>query len=48
MENKGHSEPNLFGGYTHYDSKGNKIGRSELSLFGGFTEYDAKGPDPLL
>lgn len=43
MSNKGHSEPNLFGGYTHYDSKGNKIGRSEPSFFGGYTEYDAKG-----
>lgn len=43
MGNKGHSEPNLFGGYTHYDSKGHKVGRSEPSLFGGYTEYDAKG-----
>ena len=43
MSNKGHSEPNFFGGYTHYDSKGNKIGRSEPGFFGGYTEYDAKG-----
>ena len=43
MANKGRSEPNLFGGYTHYDEKGNKIGTSEPGFFGGFTEYDAKG-----
>ncbi len=43
MANKGRSEPNLFGGYTHYDEKGNKIGTSEPNLFGGFTDYDAKG-----
>lgn len=43
MGNKGHSEPNLFGGYTHYDSKGHKVGRSEPSFWGGYTEYDAKG-----
>lgn len=43
MGNKGHSEPNLFGGYTHYDDKGHKVGRSEPSIFGGYTEYDAKG-----
>ena len=43
MANKGRSEPNLFGGYTHYDEKGNKIGTSEPGLFGGFTDYDAKG-----
>jgi len=43
MANKGRSEPNLFGGYTHYDDKGHKIGSSEPGLFGGFTNYDAKG-----
>jgi hypothetical protein len=43
MANKGRSEPNLFGGYTHYDSKGNKIGRSDPGLFGGYTHYDANG-----
>ena len=30
MANKGHTEPDLFGGgYTHYDKNGNKVGRSE-------------------
>ncbi len=45
MANKGHSVPDLFGGgYTHYDEKGNKIGRSEPNFFDdGFTNYDAKG-----
>lgn len=43
MANKGRSEPNLFGGYTHYDEKGHKIGKSEPNLFGGYTNYDAKG-----
>lgn len=43
MANKGHSEPNLFGGYTHYDEKGHKIGSSEPGLFGGYTNYDSKG-----
>lgn len=43
MGNKGHSDPNLFGGYTHYDESGKKIGSSEPGLFGGYTEYDAKG-----
>lgn len=43
MANKGRSEPNLFGGYTNYDSNGKKIGRSEPNLFGGYTNYDAKG-----
>ena len=43
MADKGHSEPNLFGGYTHYDEKGNKIGSSEPGFFGGFDDYDAKG-----
>ena len=45
MANKGYSVPDLFGnGYTHYDEKGNKIGRSEPNFFDdGFTDYDAKG-----
>lgn len=43
MGNKGRSDPNLFGGYTHYDSKGNKTGRTEPGLFGGYNHYDAKG-----
>jgi hypothetical protein len=45
MANKGHTEPDLFGGgYTHYDEKGNKIGRSEPNFFGGgYTNYDSKG-----
>lgn len=43
MANKGHSEPNFFGGYTHYDEHGKKIGTSEPNLFGGFTDYDSKG-----
>ena len=43
MANKGHSEPNLFGGYTHYDEHGKKIGTSEPGFFGGYTDYDAKG-----
>lgn len=44
MANKGRSEKDLFGGgYTHYDSRGKKIGRSEPNFFGGYTNYDAKG-----
>lgn len=43
MGDKGHSDPNLFGGYTHYDSKGNKIGRGDPGLLGGYNHYDAKG-----
>lgn len=43
MGDKGHSERNLFGGYTHYDSKGKKIGTSEPGIFGGYTNYDANG-----
>lgn len=43
MGDKGHSERNLFGGYTHYDSKGHKIGSSDPGLFGGYTHYDSKG-----
>lgn len=54
MGNRGHSEPNVFGGYTHYDEMGNKIGSSEPDFLGGFIDYDAKGnrtgysdPDPF-
>lgn len=43
MGNKGRSDPNLFGGYTHYDSKGHKTGRSDPGIFGGYDHYDAKG-----
>ena len=43
MGDKGHSEPDLFGGYTHYDSHGNKIGHSDPGLFGGYTKYDTHG-----
>ncbi len=43
MSKKGYSEKNMFGGYTHRDSKGKVIGRSEPDLFGGYTDYDAKG-----
>lgn len=43
MGKNGHSEPNLFGGYTHYDKNGHKIGRSEPNMWGGYTDYDAKG-----
>lgn len=43
MGNKGRSDPNLSGGYTHYDSKGNKTGRTEQNLFGGYSHYDSKG-----
>ncbi len=43
MANKGHSEPNLFGGYTHYDENGKKTGSSEPGIFGGYGNYDSKG-----
>lgn len=43
MGNKGRSEPNLLGGYTHYDEKGHKTGSSEPGLFGGYVDYDSKG-----
>ena len=43
MGKSGRSEPNFWGGYTHYDSNGKKIGSSEPGLFGGFIDYDAKG-----
>lgn len=43
MAGKGYSRPNAFGGYTHYDSKGHKIGKSQPRMFGGYTHYDANG-----
>ena len=43
MSKQGKSVPDLFGGYTHYDSNGKKIGHSSPGLFGGYTNYDAKG-----
>ncbi|MBQ7599664.1 MAG: hypothetical protein IJU57_03215 [Clostridia bacterium] len=43
MGRKGTSVPDLFGGYTHYDEKGRKIGESVPDLLGGYTEYDEKG-----
>lgn len=43
MSNKGRSEKNIFGGYTHYDEKGRKIGESNPNIFGGYNNYDAKG-----
>ena len=43
MGNKGRSERNLFGGYTNYDSKGNKVSRSDPNIFGGYTTYDNHG-----
>lgn len=43
MAKKGHSSPNLFGGYTHYDGSGKKIGSSHPGFLGGYNHYDAKG-----
>lgn len=43
MGDKGHSEHDLFGSYTHYDSDGHKTGRSEPGLFGGYDHYDSSG-----
>lgn len=43
MANKGRSERNLTGGFTHYDEHGKKVGRSDPNIFGGYTNYDAKG-----
>lgn len=43
MGNKGRSERNLTGGYTHYDDNGHKTGRSDPNLFGGFNNYDSAG-----
>lgn len=43
MGNKGKSSRNLLGGYTNYDSKGNKVSRSDPNIFGGYTIYDNHG-----
>ena len=43
MAKEGHSTPDLFGGYTHYDGNGKKIGHSEPGFFGGYHHYDASG-----
>ena len=43
MANKGRSDPDIFGGYTHYDENGRKTGRSEPGISGGYTNYDASG-----
>ena len=43
MVKEGHSAPDLFGGYTHYDGNGKKIGHSEPGFFGGYHHYDSKG-----
>ena len=42
MANKGKSEPNFFGGYTHYDDKGHKIGHSDPGFF-GYQNSDSQG-----
>lgn len=43
MGSQGHSQKNLSGGYTHYDSNGRKIGESRPNMAGGFTDYDKYG-----
>ena len=43
MSKKGHSSPNIWGGYNHYDERGRKIGESNPGIFGGYTHYDANG-----
>jgi hypothetical protein len=43
MSKKGYSQPDAFGGYTHYDGNGKKIGRSEPGFFGEYKHYDARG-----
>ena len=43
MSKKGYSRPNTFGGYTHYDGNGKKVGRSDPGFFGGYNNYDANG-----
>ena len=37
------SRPNIFGGTSHYDEHGKKIGESRPAIFGGTNHYDAKG-----
>jgi hypothetical protein len=36
MSNKGHSDPNIFGGYTNYDEKGHRVGTSDPNIWGGY------------
>ena len=43
MPKKGRSVPNAFGGYTHYDENGKKIGSSDPGALGGYVHYDDKG-----
>ncbi len=43
MGNNGHSTPDLWGGYDHYNSGGHKTGHSAPGVFGGYTHYDANG-----
>ena len=43
MAKKGHSSPNILGGYTHYDEHGKKTGSSRPNILGGYTDYDANG-----
>ena len=43
MSKKGYSRPNAFGGYTHYDGNGKKVGRSDPGFFGGYNHYDSHG-----
>ena len=43
MSKKGYSRPNAFGGYTHYDGNGKKVGRSDPGFFGGYNHYDSNG-----
>ena len=47
MANKGRSEPNLFGGYTHYDSNRQKMGSSSPNLFGGSLNYGDWNNTPI-
>ena len=37
------SRPNIFGGTSHYDEHGKKIGESRPAIFGSTNHYDAKG-----
>ena len=43
MAKKGHSSPNIWGGYNHYDENDRKIGESNPGFFSGYNHYDAKG-----
>jgi hypothetical protein len=33
----------MFGGYTNYDAKGNKVGHSDPGFLGGYNHYDNRG-----